>query len=202
MAAMNRSTGTASTTRLAAAASIPATSATSATRQALVRLSASTRLDADDPGSIVEVAAKDRITRMPGGDVAVGDAAGVAQVGQVGRSTGDGRGPVTFEIVVDGWRFELEVEDAVRVRLRDRATRPSDARASSGPTRIQAIIPGRVAAVQVVVGDAVTAGQSLMIVEAMKMQNEVRAPRDGTVGVVAVAVGQTIDAGDLLVVLT
>ena len=199
MAAMNRSTGTASTTRLAAAASIPATSATSATRQALVRLSASTRLDADDPGSIVEVAAKDRITRMPGGDVAVGDAAGVAQVG---RSTGDGRGPVTFEIVVDGWRFELEVEDAVRVRLRDRATRPSDARASSGPTRIQAIIPGRVAAVQVVVGDAVTAGQSLMIVEAMKMQNEVRAPRDGTVGVVAVAVGQTIDAGDLLVVLT
>ena len=64
------------------------------------------------------------------------------------------------------------------------------------------MIPGRVAAVAVAVGDAVTAGQTLLVVEAMKMQNELRSPRDGVVERVAVAVGETIDLGDLLVVLS
>jgi len=58
-----------------------------------------------------------------------------------------------------------------------------------------------VAAVRVVAGDRVEAGQSLLVVEAMKMQNELRAPRAGTVERVAVEEGQTIDNGDLLVVL-
>ncbi len=62
------------------------------------------------------------------------------------------------------------------------------------------MIPGRVAAVTVAVGDAVTAGQTLLVVEAMKMQNELRAPRDGVVERVSVGVGETIDLGDLLVV--
>jgi biotin carboxyl carrier protein len=47
----------------------------------------------------------------------------------------------------------------------------------------------------------VAAGQTLLVVEAMKMQNELRTPRDGTIERVAVAVGETIDLGDLLVVL-
>jgi biotin carboxyl carrier protein len=63
------------------------------------------------------------------------------------------------------------------------------------------MIPGRVAAVAVAVGDSVTVGQTLLVVEAMKMQNELRAPRDGVVERVSVGVGETIDLGDLLVVL-
>ena len=56
-------------------------------------------------------------------------------------------------------------------------------------------------AVAVVVGDAVTTGQRLLAVEAMKMENELRAPRDGTIDRVVVAVGQTVELGDSLVVI-
>ena len=69
------------------------------------------------------------------------------------------------------------------------------------PTVIRAIIPGRVATIRVAVGDVVEAGQGILVVEAMKMQNELRAPRAGTIDRVAVAEGQTIDNGDLLAVL-
>ena len=107
----------------------------------------------------------------------------------------------TVEVVVDGWRFELEVEDAARADLRARATRARATGPGSGPFEVHAMIPGRVAAVTVAVGDAVTTGQTLLVVEAMKMQNELRAPRDGVVERVSVGVGETIDLGDLLVVL-
>lgn len=105
------------------------------------------------------------------------------------------------EVVVDGWRFELAVEDADRAELRRRATRDRDASIASGPLEIRAMIPGRVAAVRVTVGDTVEAGAALLVVEAMKMQNELRASRAGTVERVAVAAGETIELGDLLVVL-
>jgi biotin carboxyl carrier protein len=113
------------------------------------------------------------------------------------RPTGETR----VEVVVDGWRFEIDVEDADRADLRRRATRSVDAEAASGPAEIRAIIPGRVGAVRVAVGDVVEAGQTLMVVEAMKMQNELRASQPGTVERIAVAEGETIDTGDVLVVV-
>lgn len=107
------------------------------------------------------------------------------------------------EVVVDGWRFDLVVEDAERAALRERASRARTAAGSGGgPVEIRAIIPGRIATVAVVVGDAVTAGQPVLVVEAMKMQNELRSPRDGTVARVAVGAGQTIEIGDVLMVIT
>jgi biotin carboxyl carrier protein len=106
------------------------------------------------------------------------------------------------EVVVDGWRFEAIVEDAARAELRDRATRDrADASAGGGPLEIRAIIPGRVVEVRVTADDAVEAGQALLVVEAMKMQNELRAPRAGTVQRVAVGAGTTVEVGDLLVIL-
>ena len=105
------------------------------------------------------------------------------------------------EVVIDGWRFDLEVEDAARAKLRERAARGANAAGPSAPVEIRAIIPGRVAAVRVVAGDEVEPGRTLLVVEAMKMQNELRAPRAGRVERVAVGEGQTIDVGDLLVVL-
>ena len=105
------------------------------------------------------------------------------------------------EVVVDGWRFEVEVEPAARAALRERASRGRAAARQSGPTEVRAIIPGVVAAVAVAAGDVVAAGQQLLVIEAMKMQNELRAPRAGTIDRVTVGPGLTIDVGDLLVVI-
>ena len=75
------------------------------------------------------------------------------------------------------------------------------ARPADGPLEIRAIIPGRIVAVSVVPGDEVTPGQALLVVEAMKMQNELRAPRGGTVVSVPAGDGATVELGDVLVVL-
>jgi glutaconyl-CoA decarboxylase len=112
------------------------------------------------------------------------------------------RGVIRREVVVDGWRIELEVEPAARAALRERARRGREEVGHSGPTEVHAIIPGVVISVSVAAGDAVTAGQQLLVVEAMKMQNELRAPRDGTIGRVAVVAGTTIEVGDLLLVIS
>jgi biotin carboxyl carrier protein len=105
------------------------------------------------------------------------------------------------EVVVDGWRFEVEIESERRASLLERARRGREATLRGGPTEVRAIIPGRVVALSIVPGDSVVAGQQLLVVEAMKMQNELRAPRDGVVSRVAVGTGRTIDVGDLLLVL-
>jgi biotin carboxyl carrier protein len=115
------------------------------------------------------------------------------------RSLPDGRSVV--EVVVDGWRFELELEDDARASLRERASRAADATTATGPLDVRAAIPGRVAAVSVAAGDEVEAGATLLVVEAMKMQNELRAPRRGRVERIAVGPGETIEVGDLLAVI-
>jgi biotin carboxyl carrier protein len=105
------------------------------------------------------------------------------------------------EVVVAGWRFEFEVEDARLYDLRERATSGRAVGAHHGPTEVRAIIPGRVVSVAVAVGDSVEAGQRLLSVEAMKMENELRAPRAGTVERVSVGPGDTVELGDTLIVL-
>jgi biotin carboxyl carrier protein len=112
-------------------------------------------------------------------------------------------GTIVQEVVIDGWRIEIVLESDRRAALRERATRDrGGAAGSSGPTEVRAIIPGRIVAVSVVPGDVVTAGQQVLVLEAMKMQNELRAPRAGGVERVAVAVGENVEVGDLLMVIT
>ena len=105
------------------------------------------------------------------------------------------------EVVVDGWRFELEVEDARQAELREKARRGRSGAARRGPLEVRAIIPGRVVSVDVGVGDRVDGDGHLLVLEAMKMQNELRAPASGTVATIAVTAGQTVDRGDLLLVI-
>jgi biotin carboxyl carrier protein len=111
------------------------------------------------------------------------------------------RGRIAIEVVVAGWWFDLEVEDAAIAEIRQRATSGHEAAVHHGPTEVRAIIPGRVVSVAVAAGDSVTTGQRLLAVEAMKMENELRAPRDGTIDRVAVAVGETVELGDPLIVI-
>ncbi|MBI2763607.1 MAG: acetyl-CoA carboxylase biotin carboxyl carrier protein subunit [Chloroflexi bacterium] len=105
------------------------------------------------------------------------------------------------EVVVDGWRVDLELEPEARASLRARARRGRADGRRSGPTELRAMIPGVVLAVSVVPGDTVIVGQRLVIVEAMKMQNEIRAPRDGRIGRIGVGQGARIEVGDLLLVM-
>jgi len=108
----------------------------------------------------------------------------------------------SVEVIFDGWRFVLSVEDEARASLRERATRAGAAAGGGGGAlEIRAIIPGRIASVAVTPGESVDAGQTLLAVEAMKMQNELRAPRGGTVMRVPAAVGATVEVGDVLVIL-
>jgi biotin carboxyl carrier protein len=69
------------------------------------------------------------------------------------------------------------------------------AAAHSGPMAVKATLPGLIVAVAVSVGDEVADGESLLTIEAMKMQNEVRAPRAGRVIEVSVQPGQTVPTG-------
>jgi biotin carboxyl carrier protein len=106
------------------------------------------------------------------------------------------------EVLVGGFRFEVDAEPERIAALRERATRGRAASGHGGPLEVKAIIPGKVVSISVKAGDEVTAGQQLLVVEAMKMQNELRAPRDGTISRVGVAQGANIDVGDLLVVIS
>lgn len=92
----------------------------------------------------------------------------------------------------------LQVEDALRRRLADAAgTRNASARGET----IRAPIAGKVVKVLVEVGDQVAAGSAVIVLEAMKMENELVAERGGTVTSVNKAAGQAVDTGDLLVEL-
>ncbi|HVH27716.1 MAG TPA: biotin/lipoyl-containing protein [Vicinamibacterales bacterium] len=79
--------------------------------------------------------------------------------------------------------------------------RREDSRPTSGPLRISAPMPGKVVRVLVEPGQSVRARQPIVVVEAMKMENALRADRDGTVAEVLVSQGTSVEAGALLVVI-
>ena len=79
--------------------------------------------------------------------------------------------------------------------------RQGDAAAESGPLRVTAPMPGKVVRVLVKAGDPVRARQAVVVVEAMKMENELRAERDGTVAEIHAVEGMSVEAGALLVVI-
>ena len=84
---------------------------------------------------------------------------------------------------------------------RRRGRQEDGTQAGSGPQRIVAPMPGKIVRVLVRSGEAVRASQPLVVVEAMKMENEVRADRDGTVAEIHAQEGTSVDAGVLLVVI-
>ncbi len=91
---------------------------------------------------------------------------------------------------------------SVRVELAEAASGVvREALRESGPARLTAPMPGRVVRILAAAGASVEAGQGLVVVEAMKMENELRAPRAGRVEQVAVREGQAVEAGALLLVI-
>jgi biotin carboxyl carrier protein len=113
--------------------------------------------------------------------------------------------PADTSITADRARGQLTVHVAgvavpVALNGRRRYGRKDDG-AGSGPQRLAAPMPGKVVRVPVAVGDSVRARQPVMVVEAMKMENELRASRDGTVAEIHVREGMSVEAGALLIVI-
>ena len=94
---------------------------------------------------------------------------------------------------VSGHNYEFEVLDRLQALLREH-----QGGAAGGDGALTVAMPGRVIKVVVAEGDFVEAGDGVVIVEAMKMENELKAPVSGKVARIAVAVGDTVEAGDLL----
>jgi biotin carboxyl carrier protein len=103
----------------------------------------------------------------------------------------------TTTVDVGGERYEIQVEERTRWVIR---TRGGAAGGGGGQTLV-APLPGRITHVAVRPGDAVARGDALLVIEAMKMENELRAGAAGTVAEVRVAAGQPVNAGDVLVVI-
>jgi biotin carboxyl carrier protein len=101
-------------------------------------------------------------------------------------------------VTVRGRRIPVTVR-TWRERLLAEAERTASSH--TGPVTVKATLPGLIAAVRVAAGDEVAQGDPLLTIEAMKMQNEVRAPRGARVASVAVAAGDVVSTGAVLVTL-
>ena len=115
----------------------------------------------------------------------------------------DGHAPWLLSLIVDnGVADGPQVPVPVAISGRGRAPRDeAGSEPGAGPQRVHAPMPGKVVRVLVQAGDIVSARQPLVVVEAMKMENELRAGRDGTVAGVHAFEGASVEAGALLVVI-
>ena len=108
----------------------------------------------------------------------------------------DEKGAHGFDILVAGRLYHLESVDE-----RTRLLAGSAAQVATGPQTVEAEMPGKVVKVEVAVGEAVSEGQGVVIVEAMKMENEIPSPIDGVVAEISAREGETVEAGAVLFVV-
>ncbi|MEO5936149.1 MAG: biotin/lipoyl-containing protein [Terriglobales bacterium] len=109
----------------------------------------------------------------------------------------DGIGPNgELSVVVSGSRYAAEVSDPRSLR-----GRKVKAGSAEGPKKIKAPMPGKVVRILAPEGTAVEAGQGVIVIEAMKMQNELKSPKAGTVKKILAAEGVTVNAGDALAII-
>jgi len=106
------------------------------------------------------------------------------------------RGPGSWQVSVAGTQLEMEVLDE---RTRHIRSLTGGAEGPKAPAHLKAPMPGLVVRVLATPGQAVTHGQGLVVLEAMKMENELRSLTDGTVRAILVTPGQAVEKGQLLV---
>jgi biotin carboxyl carrier protein len=99
------------------------------------------------------------------------------------------------EVIVNGERIPVAARDKKHLRGQ------TGAAAASGQAKLLAPMPGKVVRVLLNAGDEVAARQGVMVVEAMKMQNEVQSPKAGKIAEIKVSEGQTVNAGEVLAVI-
>jgi len=109
---------------------------------------------------------------------------------------GDENGQL-FEVLFEEQRFEVRVEDEREKVLAGSVKSTLD----SGDAKIRAPMPGLVIGVPLEVGASVTRGQTVIVLEAMKMENDLASPRAGAIKEIKVSQGQTVNQGDILVII-
>jgi pyruvate carboxylase subunit B len=110
-----------------------------------------------------------------------------------------GAGPGLYTLTLDGYRFSVDAVDERGRSIRELARASA---AAAGPAPLKAPMPGLITRLLVAPGDSVTEGQGLVVMEAMKMENELRSPSAGTVRAIVVAPGMAVEKGALLVELS
>jgi biotin carboxyl carrier protein len=121
-------------------------------------------------------------------------------------------GPNTYSVIVDGRVHEITVVrrrdgnlvydglSELQVQLVDRRRyRAGGAAGGAGSSVVKAVMPGKVVTILVAVGAEVERDQPLLVLEAMKMENDVKSPRKGTVKEIHVTAGQAVETGELMV---
>ena len=113
-----------------------------------------------------------------------------------------------YRVTVNGTVYEVELEEitgavpaAAPAPAAEKPAAPAPAAPAGEGERITSPMPGTILAVNVTPGQSVKKGDVLMILEAMKMENEIMCPRDGVVGSVQAAKGAAVESGTLLCVL-
>ena len=119
--------------------------------------------------------------------------------------------PGIYSVILDGRSYEVAVTGSeveiggVRMTVEREDPRKwnpaAGARKASGRESVTAPMPGKIVRVLVAEGDEVAAGQGIVVVEAMKMQNEMKSPRAGVVVDIKTSAGATVTAGDILIVI-
>ena len=142
-------------------------------------------------GSVTSVAHLSDVEGTPVRMVTIGDA-----VHRVVARRGATRGRYTLWL--DGFRYEVEALDERTRAIRELS---GAGQAASGPAPLLAPMPGMIVRVAVQVGDTVQPGQGLVVMEAMKMENELRATTAGTVKAVRAQPGTAVEKGAVLLEL-
>jgi biotin carboxyl carrier protein len=102
-----------------------------------------------------------------------------------------------MHIVVRGVSFSAEVRDPRSFRARKKV----DAGDAAGPRKLVSPMPGKVVRILAPAGTKVEAGEGVVVVEAMKMQNEIKSPKAGTVQRIVAEEGAAVDAGEVLAIV-
>ena len=103
-----------------------------------------------------------------------------------------------YRVNVNGTAYEVEIEEMTGAPAAPVAAPVAAPAAAGAGESITSPMPGNILAVNVAAGDMVKKGQVLMVLEAMKMENEIMAPHDGKVTAVAVTKGAAVESGALL----
>ena len=112
-----------------------------------------------------------------------------------------------YRVTVNGTAYEIELEEltgaapAPAAATAAPAPAPAPAAAPAGGEQVTSPMPGTILSINVAAGDAVKRGQVLMVLEAMKMENEIMCPCDGKIASVNTSKGASVESGTLLCVI-